>query len=49
MPINPPAALAKRDNVDKKPTPKKMGIYPPMLDPIIAPSMTIDLEDMILL
>jgi len=49
MPSSPPTALPKSDHIDKKEAPRSIGRYPPMIDPIIIPNITIALEDISLL
>jgi hypothetical protein len=47
MPRIPPIKLPKMDHIDKNVTPKIVGIYPPIIDPITIPNIIIDFEDII--
>lgn len=40
MPIIPPTALKRIDLTDKKDSPNRTGIYPPIEDPTNSPSIT---------
>jgi hypothetical protein len=44
MPQIPPTAVRKTDGIDKKLSPHRFGINPPMVDPTIIPNIIIDFE-----
>lgn len=46
MPRIPPTVFPTRDHREKKETPKSVGIYPPINDPIITPIQTRELNGM---
>ena len=45
IPKMPPMALVNTEIYENIPAPKKAGIYPPIIEPIIIPKKTKDLVD----